>query len=135
MSKRESVFSDEWRRCLREHYKYVVRQQDNNTKETLTPILEKFGFREEELRRLAVEATMHVDDVADDFVPDMELLDEQSVEDDKAPEVTFVTHPAECTCPSCMDTVLEAGHDDDGQPLEEEPEQEKQGTLKQKTLF
>lgn len=80
MAKRESVFSDEWRRCLREHYKYVKRNQDTATEETLTPILEKVGFREDELRRLTIEATMRADDMPDDFVPDMEQIVTEPVE-------------------------------------------------------
>ncbi|MEM9952346.1 MAG: hypothetical protein AAF846_12125 [Chloroflexota bacterium] len=140
MAKRESVFADEWRRCLREHYKYVVKQQDKNTEETLTPILERFGFREDELRRLEIEATMRADDMPDDFVPDMELKEVESVEvSDEAPqaETTFTVHPAECQCADCMDVVLEEGHDEDGQPIELDPEEEqaKKDTPKQRSLF
>lgn len=139
MAKRESVFSDEWRRCLEEHYKYVVRNQDKATEATLTPILNRFGFREDELRQLTVEATMRADDMPDDFVPDMELIESESVEaiQDEVinhPETTFQVHPAECACAACMDIVLEEGHDEDGQPLEDEPEPEKD-TPKQKSLF
>ena len=135
MAKRESVFSDEWRRCLREHYKYVLRNQDKNTEQTLTPILERFGFREDELRRLAVEATMRADEMPDDFVPDMEQIASESVEVSEAPETSFMVHPAECSCPDCMDVVLEEGHDEDGQPIEEPEEDIKQDMPEQRSLF
>lgn len=136
MAKRESVFSDEWRRCLEEHYKYVVKNQDKNTEETLTPILERFGFREDELRQLTIDATIRADDMPDDFVPDMELLESELVQESKTPEPTFVVHPAECSCASCMDIVLEDGHDEEGQPLDAAQEEEiKKISPKQKSLF
>ena len=144
MAKRESVFSDEWRRCLREHYKYVVKNQDKNTEETLTPILERFGFREDELRSLTIEATMRADDMPDDYVPDMELIEPIASESVDAndmsiqqPEATFMIHPSECQCASCMDIVLEEGHDEEGQPItaEVDPDEPKQDMPKQKSLF
>ncbi len=128
MSDRSSVFSDEWRRCLAEHYKYVIRTQDKGTEETLIPRLYQMGFSEDELRTLYMEATMHVDDLPEDFTPDLERVIPQ--ESTAPAEATFQPHPAECTCPSCMDQVLEEGHDEDGQPIAqpEEPE-EAQGNV------
>lgn len=135
MAKRESVFSDEWRRCLREHYKYVVRNQDKNTEATLTPILERFGFQEDELRHLEIEATIRADEMPDDFVPNMEPIMAESVNENKPIETTFVIHSAECTCPDCMDQVLELGHNADGQPIEAEVEEPKKDLPKQRSLF
>ncbi|MGJ3240238.1 MAG: hypothetical protein ACFE0Q_16135 [Anaerolineae bacterium] len=138
MAKRESVFADEWRRCLREHYKYVIKTNDTPTATTLTPILERFGFRSDELRQLEIEATIRADDMPDDFVPDMQPPATESVEVVQQPQSTFITHEAECTCPSCMDQVLEIGHDEDGQPLAEPQEQADQpddDLPKQKSLF
>lgn len=126
MAKRESVFGDEWRTCLREHYKYVIRENDTRTETTFTPILYDVGFREDDLQALYREATMRSDDLPDDFVPDMQRAGEKRVEDavetaEELPLATagasFVTHPAECQCAACMDEVLEIGHDADGQPL------------------
>ncbi len=105
-----SVFFDEWLRSLREQYKHVVRSNDMVTLPTLTAVMQNVGFGEEELAQLRVEATMHVDDVAEDFKPDMQILDPVP-----AP------HPAECLCPQCM-TIDEAAHDADGQPVA--PDQE-----------
>lgn len=134
MAKRSSVFGDEWRRCLREHYKYVVRTQDRATEATLVPILQRFGFREDELRALYVEATMHIDDMPEGFVPDLQRLSAASVQVD---ERTFAIHPAECSCPACMNQVLEIGHDEDGQPIaEEEQDTPPDADLpRQKSLF
>jgi hypothetical protein len=132
MAKRDSVFGDEWRRCLKEHYKYIVSNQDKQTEETLTPIMEKAGFRDDELRQLYLEATMHIDNVPDDFVPDMERVAPESVE---ANEQTFQVHPAECACPSCMDIVLEEGHDEEGQPLEDMEDESNNDRPQQKSLF
>ena len=129
MAKRASVFGDEWRRCLKEHYKYVVKKQDKATESTLVPVLNRIGFRDDELRQLYVEATMR--DMPDDFVPDIEQLAPQPEPSPvPIPETTFQVHPAECSCPQCMDVVLDEGHDAEGQPLAEpsEPE-EAQGNL------
>jgi len=118
MAKRESIFGSEWRRCLKEHYKYVIKRNDKSTRETLLPIMDRAGFNDDELRQLYIEATMHSDDMPDDFVPDFEMIDEPQPQKTE-PEPTFQTHPAECSCPSCMDLVLEDGHDEEGQPLDE----------------
>jgi hypothetical protein len=122
MAERESPFADEWRDCLREHYKHVIREKDTSTEETLRPILEQVGFREDELSELKV--------LADPSAYDAKAA--QTISNGNgngtstaADELTFKVHPAECTCAACMDTVLDAGHDDEGQPLEfpEEPDE------------
>lgn len=70
MSSDDRIFADDWRDCLREQYKYVIRQQDRRTEETLTGVLHEVGFDDDELRALKVEATMRADDMPDDYVPD-----------------------------------------------------------------
>jgi hypothetical protein len=135
MAKRESVFGNEWRRCLEEHYKYVVKKQDKRTETTLTPILHRFGFSETELKQLYIEATMRAEDMPDDFVPDMQQAGAGNVEENQAVESSFQVHPAECSCPSCMDTVLELGHDEEGQPLPIQEEAPKDKKPKQKSMF
>lgn len=105
-----SVFFDEWLRSLREQYKHVVSSNDRVTLPTLTAVMQNVGFGKEELAQLRLEATMHVDDVAPGFRPDMKILD-----------LSPAPHPAECMCPQCM-PVDEAGHDADGQPIVPDPE-------------
>ena len=105
-----SVFFDEWLRSLREQYKHVVRNNDRVTLPSLTAVMQKLGFGEEELAQLRVEATMHVDDIPQDFRPDMRILDP-----------TPAPHPAECLCPQCM-PIDEAAHDADGQPIAADPD-------------
>ncbi len=73
MSGRESIFADDWRDSLREHYKDVVRRNDKGTEATLVGVMYDVGFREEDLRQLKLEATMRADDLASDFVPDLEV--------------------------------------------------------------
>jgi hypothetical protein len=99
----ESPFASEWRKCLREHYKYVIRNADAVTQVTLPSVLDEAGFRDDDLRGIEREATMHVDDAPADFVPG--------------------PHPAECTCTLCTEqgqALLQAGHDEAGQPLSAE---------------
>jgi hypothetical protein len=62
------IFADDWRDCLREQYKYVIRQQDSRTEVTLTKVLYDVGFSEDDLAALRLEATMR--DMPDDYVPD-----------------------------------------------------------------
>ncbi len=69
-----SIFADEWRECLQEQYKSVVRNNDQITLKTLVPVLHDVGFSEAELRDLAFQATLRAEDLADDFVPDMEIM-------------------------------------------------------------
>lgn len=108
-----SVFSDEWRRCLREQYKHVARSDDQVTHKSLKPLLEELGFTEDELKQLYVEATMRTEDMPDDFQPDLDVLTPEIPVEDAA----FQPHPAECTCPDCMAAVDETIHDDEGQLL------------------
>lgn len=107
---KQSVFEDEWRRCLREHYKSVIRADDKVTERTLTGVMHRVGFSDEELRALYMEATLRADALPDGFMPEMARVQ---------PEVP-APHPAECSCPACspvLDALLEAGHDAEGQPL------------------
>lgn len=132
--KRGSVFADEWRQCLEEHYKYVVKNNDKATEETLVPYLHRIGFTEDELRQLYVQSTMRADEMPDDFVPDIARATGEEVEIQEpaavaeqlitVEEKTFQAHPSECQCPSCMDLVMDIGHDIEGQPLEHPAEPE-----------
>lgn len=102
-----SPFADDWRECLREHYKYVIRTDDKAALQTLPSVLHEAGFSDDDLRQIELEATMHVDDAPADFVPK--------------------PHPAECTCGLCSEqgqALLQAGHDAEGQPLTQEQLQE-----------
>lgn len=126
-----SIFQDDWRQCLREQYKYVIRTQDKNTEGSLTGVMYRVGFTDDELAQLRVEATMHVDDMPEDFQPDMDVLNQSAAESASQPtgetsyvaERTFEPHPAECQCPQCVDENL-VPHDEDGQPIEVDPEEE-----------
>ncbi len=71
----QSVFGEEWRDCLRAHYTQVVRNQDTGTERSLHGVMLEAGFREDEIAQLSLRATMHVDNVGADFVPDMDILE------------------------------------------------------------
>lgn len=126
-----SIFADDWRECLREQYKYVVRQQDHVTRRSLIAVLHSVGFTEADLRALEIEATMRADDMPDDFVPDFDPYPE-----DPAPimdgDDVFLPHPLECQCPACVEMNLRP-HDADGQPLP--PEDEDADAPRQLSLF
>ena len=111
MDKR-SVFFDEWLSSLRAQYQHVVRSDDVVTLPSLTEVMQQVGFGEDELRQLRLDATLHVDDVADGFVPDLAILDEAK---------STAAHPAECLCPECA-PIDESRFDADGQPLPPDPD-------------
>ncbi len=67
----ENIFAEEWRDCLRAHYSHTVREHDEVTLRTLVPVMHEVGFTEDELRAMYVSATMHVDDVGPDFMPNL----------------------------------------------------------------
>ncbi len=108
-----SVFFDEWLSSLRAQYQHVVRVDDKVTLPSLTAVLQQVGFGEDELRQLRLEATLHVDDVAGDFVPDLAILAED--------KPTTAAHPAECLCPDCA-PLDESQFDAAGQPLPPDPD-------------
>jgi hypothetical protein len=70
-------FIDEWRECLRSHYIYVIRSGDEATERTLTGVMVQAGFDEKSLIELRIRATMRVEQMDEDFVPDFALLEEQ----------------------------------------------------------
>ncbi|MCY4147503.1 MAG: hypothetical protein OXE95_03035 [Chloroflexi bacterium] len=107
-----SIFFDEWLSSLRAQYQHVVRADDKVTLPSLTAVMQKVGFGEDELRRLRLAATLHVDDAPDGFVPDLKILAEPS---------PTAAHPAECLCPDCA-PIDESRFDADGQPLPLDPE-------------
>jgi len=74
----ENIFRDEWLECLRAHYMHVIRTNDRVTLPSLTVVMGQAGFNESELAELRVRATMHVDQVGADFVPDMNALESAS---------------------------------------------------------
>jgi len=116
-----SVFADEWRRCLKEQYKYVIKSQDKLTEQSLITVMHEVGFSERELTQLRVEATMRADEMPDDFMPEMDIHDEPKPEIELPQE--FKPHPLECQCPACVEANL-TPHDAEGQPLEYESEEE-----------
>lgn len=112
---KHGVFFDEWIKSLREQYKHVIRNNDQVTLPSLTQVLHNIGFTDDELAQLRVEATMHVDDVGDDYVPDLDILNSSQATQ---------PHPAECTCPQCI-PINESLYDDEGQPLTDvDPEED-----------
>ena len=55
MTSSKSIFFDEWRNCLQEHYLYVLRHGDWPTEKTLySVLLDVGGFTEEEIQEMRV---------------------------------------------------------------------------------
>jgi hypothetical protein len=52
MIQNQSIFFEEWRACLREHYLHVVRNNDAITEPTLRTVLLETGFTEDEINKL-----------------------------------------------------------------------------------
>lgn len=64
-----SIFADDWRACLREHYMEMVRKQDRVTLPSLTLVMHEVGFSDDDLAELRLLATMRADAMPDDYVP------------------------------------------------------------------
>ncbi len=71
----ENIFADEWVECLEAHYMHVIRIKDKVTEPSLSIVMHSAGFTDAQLAELRVRATMHIDDVGADFVPDLDVLD------------------------------------------------------------
>ena len=108
-----SVFFDEWLRSLREQYKHVTRNDDRVTLPSLTAVMQRVGFGEDELRLLRLEATMRADELPEDFTPDLDIISPQGA-------AAGIAHPAECLCPQCL-AMDDGAHDDEGQPITSQP--------------
>jgi hypothetical protein len=70
MSDKSSIFFDEWRACLRAHYKYVVQVNDTVTEPTLRAVLLQSGLTDDELRALIDEAHAETLPESGDTPPD-----------------------------------------------------------------
>src|SRR5215510_5552415 len=75
MNMAEDIFADDWLECLEAHYMQVIRIHDKLTEPSLSIVMHSAGFSDAQLAELRVRATMHVDDVGKDFIPDLEVLD------------------------------------------------------------
>lgn len=45
----KNPFYDEWRDCLRQHYRHVIRTHDDITEPTLRGVLHSTGFSDEDI--------------------------------------------------------------------------------------
>lgn len=124
MTDHKRVFGDEWRACLKEHYKHVARHDPHNLDSLAYVLLDSRQpiFQESDLRRFYLEATAHADDLPDGYLPDPARV----VAPDEAPALPPAadappnpSHPLECQCPACVEVHL-TPHDADGQPLSED---------------
>jgi len=89
-----SPFADDRRDTLIAHFKLVMHSHDPSRRQAVIDLMETEGFSKAELSSLYIEATMRMDEVPDDFVPDITMIEAQR-EQDEAP------HPLECMCTRC----------------------------------
>ena len=54
MTERPRIFSEEWRKCLAEHYKTVLLRHDTHQAESVSAVLSRLGFTERELESLEI---------------------------------------------------------------------------------
>jgi hypothetical protein len=71
----QDIFADDWRECLRAHYKYIIGSNDKVTEKSLNEVMAKAGFTEAELYEMRLEVTMHVDNSGADYVPDAAVVE------------------------------------------------------------
>ncbi len=147
----ENIFAQEWVECLEAHYMHVIRVNDKVTEPSLSIVMHSAGFTDAQLAELRVRATMHVDDVSADFVPDLDVLEAHdhqhttaeahvyNIPIDVAPLPTEVAPPVEAELVSQIDDLPEAElepeiHEDEA-PVEQELEQEDPDAPQQLSLF
>ncbi len=128
-----SIFADEWRDCLREHYMYVIREHDEVTRPTLTKVMIEAGFTDSELAELRVRATMRADEMPENFVPDLDVLETKihPVPEIPVPEVAVLEELIEDAPPIDEVAVPEV----EEAKAEEEIEKDDPDAPKQLSLF
>ncbi|MBZ0305592.1 MAG: hypothetical protein K8I82_05945 [Anaerolineae bacterium] len=90
-----SIFFDEWRNCLREHYRYVLYTQDWITEKTLREVLmEVGGFSEDEIYVMYTEVmgeeTQAESDIEAAAYSEPEFIEEEPIMmEDSPPEEIF----------------------------------------------
>jgi hypothetical protein len=132
----QSIFADEWRDCLKSHYLYVVREQDVRTERTLRGVMHNVGFSEDELNELRVRATMHVDDVGVEFVPDLEILKTIEASVDLVGEVDVgATHGSPLPADTPPDEIIEMELVEEAETEAEAPVPYDQSGPEQLSLF
>lgn len=88
-----SIFGDQWRATQIAYFEQMMRTGNAEQRANACQIMRDSGFSDQEINDLYIQATMHLDDVPDDFVPDLEVI--ESLRQAATP------HPNECTCPTC----------------------------------
>lgn len=86
-----SPFADDWHDAQEAHFTHISRVGDAEAREKARAALTQAGYSDAQISELYVEATMHQDDLADDFLPDMSMIE----------RLREVQHPNDCLCPSC----------------------------------
>jgi len=115
---KESIFTDEWRECLRAHYMDVIRRNDQITLKSLVRVMHDTGFSDDDMAELRVRATMRAEDMPDNYVPDMHIF---QVNADFSPsEEVVADQPLLETEPMPQEAVAEAVYDDRPETAEEE---------------
>jgi len=153
----ENIFANEWVECLEAHYMHVIRINDKVTEPSLSIVMHSAGFSDAQLAELRVRATMHVDQVSPDFVPDLNVLeahDHEHVVPDGVEEHVYnipldvVPVPAEVVeavppviaelvneAEEALEAELEPETLEDDAPVEQEPEIEDPDAPQQLSLF
>jgi len=142
---KDSIFVEEWRRCLRAHYMDVVRRDDQVTLKSLVRVMHDTGFSDEELAELRVRATMRADEMPADFVPDTRIFQVNadlpaSEEGIPTPETFFepayVEDAAQDERREQIDIITDVAQDDVPEQIEQiEPENEDPDAPQQLSLF
>jgi hypothetical protein len=107
---KDSVFTDEWRRCLRAHYMDVIRRNDQITLKSLVRVMHDTGFNDDELAEMRVRATMRADDMPNDFVPDprvFQAIAENALPDEPSPDESYIEEISAASMESVEEVVAE----------------------------
>lgn len=120
MAMGENIFADDWRDCLRAHYMHVVRENDWVTLPTLTMVMHGAGFSDSDLAEMKVRATIRAEDVAAEFVPDLDVLRSGDEQDGAEPFSIMMPEAARTVPEEAIDLVNDDTQEADDTVIEED---------------
>lgn len=87
-----SPFSTDWHAAQAAHFMHTCRTGNAQARAAAREAMSQAGYSDDEIAKLYIAATMHQDDLPDDFTPDVAVIE----------RLREVQHPNDCTCPHCQ---------------------------------
>lgn len=69
----DNPFAEDWRQSTIAHWMDIVRRGDRVAESTHRAIMAQLGFSEQEIEMLKLEATMKIENLESDFIPEVNI--------------------------------------------------------------